>query len=269
MLKVRVISAVVLGLVALLLTWLGGPWFRLLVALGSAAVFYEWWGIVSPRAAPPLRAAFIALFAVLLALLLLGSGASTLWLALAVAVLLAALAAAAVRSAGWVPGGIAYAVAPAIALALLRDVGTAGLTAILYLFAIVWATDIFAYFAGRRFGGPKLAPAISPGKTWSGALGGTVGGIIAGLAVTLAAGSGRLVLFAVLALVLSVVSQVGDLFESFLKRRFGVKDSGRLVPGHGGFMDRVDGLIAAAIALYLAGALAGGAENPSAVLFGP
>ena len=142
-----------------------------------------------------------------------------------------------------------------------------GLLAILFLFAVVWATDIFAYFVGRSLGGPKLAPAISPGKTQSGAIGGTVGGVLAGIALAAFAGLGNLPLLALVALLLSIVSQVGDLFESWVKRRHGVKDSGNIIPGHGGVMDRVDGLVAAAFALYAIGSMLGSADKPAQALF--
>src|SRR5690606_13899764 len=122
--------------------------------------------------------------------------------------------------------------------------------------AVVWVTDILAYFVGKAVGGPKLAPSISPGKTWSGAIGGAAGGTLAGLIVAqFVPTTAGMAVICVAALALSVVSQAGDLFESSLKRRFSVKDSGRIIPGHGGVMDRVDGLVAAAFALYLAGAL--------------
>ncbi len=125
----------------------------------------------------------------------------------------------------------------------------------------MWATDIFAYFVGRAVGGPKLAPHISPGKTWSGAIGGTAAAVIAAALVGLWLPQSS-TLLGLLALALSVVSQAGDLFESWVKRRAGVKDSSHLIPGHGGVMDRVDGLVAAAVALYLIGAAAGGIGHP-------
>ena len=154
-----------------------------------------------------------------------------------------------------------------LALAMLRGDDTAGLIAILFLFSVVWSTDILAYFVGRAVGGPKLAPSISPGKTQSGALGGTVAGVVAGVAVGLAAGAAPLLAMAGVAALLSVVSQAGDLFESWVKRRHGVKDSGWIIPGHGGVMDRVDGLVAAAFALYLIGWALGGADKPAHGLF--
>ncbi|MER9183789.1 phosphatidate cytidylyltransferase, partial [Mesorhizobium sp. M0767] len=137
----------------------------------------------------------------------------------------------------------------------------------LFLFAVVWATDIFAYFVGRSIGGPRLAPSISPGKTRSGALGGVVGGVVAGLLLAAVAGTGNLVVLGVVALVLSIVAQAGDLFESWVKRRHGRKDSGTLIPGHGGIMDRVDGLVAAAFALYVIGWISATADHPAQGLF--
>jgi phosphatidate cytidylyltransferase len=167
----------------------------------------------------------------------------------------------------WDASGIAYAALSGFSLAFLRDGDRSGLLAILFLFAVVWATDIFAYFVGRAVGGPKLAPAISPGKTRSGALGGAAGGVIAGMLVGLFAGTGDLVRLGLVALVLSIVAQAGDLLESWVKRRHGRKDSSQLIPGHGGVMDRVDGLVAAALALYVIGWLSAGAEHPAHGLF--
>jgi phosphatidate cytidylyltransferase len=132
---------------------------------------------------------------------------------------------------------------------------------------VVWATDICAYFVGRAVGGPKLAPSISPGKTQSGALGGTVGGVVAGLLLATGAGAGNLATLGLVALVLSVISQAGDLFESWVKRQHGAKDSSTLIPGHGGVMDRVDGLVAAALALYVIGWICASADHPAQGLF--
>ena len=130
----------------------------------------------------------------------------------------------------------------------------------MFLFAVVWATDIAAYFVGRAIGGPKLMPQVSPKKTWSGAIGGTHRRrSLAAVAVAKFAGLDGLVRDrASLAVVLSVVAQAGDLFESALKRRFGAKDSSQLIPGHGGLMDRLDGFVAAAVLAALIGLLRGG-----------
>jgi phosphatidate cytidylyltransferase len=158
----------------------------------------------------------------------------------------------------WAASGIAYALALFLSMWLLRGDSYLGLVAILFLFAVVWATDILAYFAGRTFGGPKLAPRISPKKTWSGMIGGVVGGVVAGLLLLKVAGLEFRMMHAVLAAVLSLASVFGDLFESAFKRRFAVKDSGHLIPGHGGFMDRLDGFLVAAAVAALIGVMHAG-----------
>ena len=143
---------------------------------------------------------------------------------------------------GWHVGGFAYALIPAISLLWVRDrAGSQGLELILWVFIITWATDIGAYFAGRAIGGPKLAPQISPNKTIAGLVGGiAAAGILAGAWVHYTH-LDRLLLS--LAPVFALAAQGGDLFESWLKRRAGVKDSGRMLPGHGGVLDRLDGLV--------------------------
>jgi phosphatidate cytidylyltransferase len=156
-----------------------------------------------------------------------------------------------------------YAGALLTAPIILRRDPNVGLAAILFLFALVWATDIAGYFAGRTFGGPKLAPKISPNKTWSGAIGGFTGAIIAGVAVAKFFALGDLVTIGIVALVLSAVAQAGDLFESAIKRRFGAKDAGNLIPGHGGFMDRLDGFVIAAAAAAALGILRSGLDSPA------
>ena len=266
-LQLRFLSAVVLAIVVLGLTWLGGLPFRLFAALIGAAIFYEWCAMsrtVANASYQMLTALFLA--AVLLALLA-GLPAATVLLVLAGAVV-ASIAVGLVRGQGsWPTIGLAYAGFSAVSLAFLRGGDHSGLVAILVLFATVWATDILAYFAGRTIGGPKLAPAISPGKTWSGAIGGAVGGLAAGFIAAALAGVANLSVLGLVALLLSVLSQMGDLFESWVKRRCGVKDSGAIIPGHGGVMDRVDGLVAAAFALYVIGWMAGGADHPAHGLF--
>jgi phosphatidate cytidylyltransferase len=142
--------------------------------------------------------------------------------------------------------GIPYIVFGSIALLWVRGVPDDGLGLLIYLLFAVWATDIGAYAAGRTIGGPKLAPRISPKKTWAGLIGGMISAAVFGAGVALAFGAARPGFAALLAAVLAVVSQVGDLFESGVKRHYDVKDSGRLIPGHGGLLDRVDGLIVAA-----------------------
>jgi phosphatidate cytidylyltransferase len=163
----------------------------------------------------------------------------------------------------WLAGGALYAGVLAAAPILLRRDPEYGFVAVVMLFAVVWTTDIAAYFAGRLIGGPKLWPRASPKKTWSGALVGTVAAILAALAVARAAAIGNLAAIAVLSFLLSVASQLGDLFESAIKRRFGAKDASKLIPGHGGLMDRLDGFVAAAAVAAVIGLARGGLHAPS------
>ncbi len=161
----------------------------------------------------------------------------------------------------WITAGIGYAGALLLAPMLLRGEDSLGFVALVLLFAIVWTTDIFGYFAGRAFGGPKLMPSVSPKKTWSGAIAGVIGAMIAAVLVVGVFGEFNKPAIAVLALVLSVVSQSGDLLESHIKRRFGAKDASTLIPGHGGVMDRLDGFWAAALVACLIGLLRGGFDE--------
>lgn len=261
-LQQRVISAIILAAIVLALTWVGGMPFRLLAAAIGALVFYEWTTMSDAAAKDrPLWMAAWILVALALAALVWGGFGD--WILVASGgVSIAIILFGVMRGQGGLTGrGMLYALLPAIALAGLRGDSMPGLWAIIYLFAVVWATDIFAYFVGRAVGGPKLAPSISPGKTWSGAIGGAVFALLAAVAVAFAHGSASPVLLAAIALPLSAISQIGDLYESRFKRRFGAKDSSNLIPGHGGVMDRVDGLVAAAVALYLGGLVAFGAAQ--------
>lgn len=266
-LQLRVVSAVVLAVIALGLTWLGGLSFRLLSAAMTAVIFYEWTRMSRPTAVAGLGFLPEALLLVFIGALIAGLPASWLLPLVAALVVVTSVAARISGTTQWDASGLAYAAVSGLSLALLRDGDHAGLVAILFLFAVVWATDIFAYFVGRAVGGPKLAPSISPGKTQSGALGGAVGGVVAGVLLAAAAGAGNLAVLGLVALVLSIVAQAGDLFESWVKRRHGRKDSSALIPGHGGVMDRVDGLVAAAFALYVIGWISATADHPAQGLF--
>ena len=155
---------------------------------------------------------------------------------------------------GWKAAGFVYALAPALSLLWIRDRADDGLALVLWIFIITWAVDTGGYFAGRKFGGPKLAPAISPNKTWAGLIGGVTLATLAGGAWVLANGLNPWLLL--LAPLFAVAAQMGDLFESGLKRRAGVKDSGNWLPGHGGLLDRIDGMVPVAV-LTLVAELAG------------
>jgi phosphatidate cytidylyltransferase len=162
----------------------------------------------------------------------------------------------------WVASGIPYAGALALAPIVLRADDADGFLAMIFLFAIVWTTDISAYFAGRALGGPKLVPQVSPNKTWAGAVAGLIASAVVAVAVAKMAALTAFFALAMVAVVLSIFAQGGDLFESFLKRRFHAKDSSRLIPGHGGLMDRLDGFVSASVAAALIGLARGGFEAP-------
>ncbi|HVV80164.1 MAG TPA: phosphatidate cytidylyltransferase [Pseudolabrys sp.] len=164
---------------------------------------------------------------------------------------------------GWAFLGLVYAGLLLIAPVLLRHDQSYGMAAIFILFAIVWTTDIAGYFAGRAIGGPKLAPLVSPKKTWSGAIAGLIGSMIVVAAGAQYIGGTRIVPLVALAVVLSISSQAGDLAESALKRRFDVKDASQIIPGHGGVMDRLDGFWAAVICAAVIGVVRGGFSEPA------
>lgn len=154
----------------------------------------------------------------------------------------------------WIVLGAIYAALFFAAMFLLRN-SPYGLIAILWLFGLIWASDVAAYFAGKAIGGPKLWPAVSPNKTWSGSIAGTLAGIIAGLAVLWTAGLMLHPMHILITLAVVIAAQCGDLLESAVKRHFRVKDSSQLIPGHGGVMDRCDSLVLASVVALLIGGL--------------
>ena len=158
----------------------------------------------------------------------------------------------------WIAAGLFYAAVMVVAPVVLRTDAEFGFAALVLLFAVVWSTDIFGYFAGRAIGGPKLLPAVSPKKTWAGAVAGAAGAVAVTVLAARWFGLVDLGAIAAVALVLSVVSQFGDLLESWIKRRFGAKDASHLIPGHGGVMDRLDGFWAAALVGAAIGLARGG-----------
>lgn len=248
----RVVSALILVPVTLACLWAGGwPWAALLL-LGLGLLCWEWTRITGgePRGTEGLMLNAAVLGGGVLGLLGQG-GWGLVWLgACAAAMLLRADRPAVGR--GWQPGGILYIGGAGLALAMLRQ-EPAGLADVVFLLLVVWASDIGAYLAGRWLGGRKLAPAISPGKTRSGAAGGLVAAMAVGGVASQALAPGGLGTALALAATLGIVSQAGDLFESWVKRRFRVKDSSALIPGHGGLLDRVDSLLLAAPAAALLG----------------
>jgi len=264
-LPARVGAAVVLMALALGSAWAGGYWFTAFWLIAAIIVDWEWQNLIGgPNR--DLRGAFGAVGLFIAAPL--ATNDAVFW---AIVALLAGAIGASLTS-GSKPrfrllpaAGVLYAGAMLISVCLLRASSSDGLPAILWLFAVVWGADVMAYFGGRLIGGPKLWPRISPGKTWAGFGVGVVCGALAGLLAAGAASSS--VLLFVFGLATAAVSQGGDLFESFLKRRFGVKDSSHLIPGHGGLMDRLDGFIAAAVFAALVGAARHGIVDIAAGIF--
>lgn len=263
-LRLRIISGVILGILVLATIWAGGLWFRALATLIMLLMHYEFTTIVAAPQKTPLANA-IGWLAVLATAVFIMTSLPSMALA-AIAIGAAGAGFSGLRSGAglWSATAVLYAGFSGLALAEIRGEGLFGLFAMLFVIAIVWSTDTLAYFCGRALGGPKLAPRISPGKTWSGAIFGAAAGVAAGIGVALAVRQGGGWLVPLVALALSAASQLGDLFESWVKRRFGAKDSSHLIPGHGGVMDRVDGLVFAAFAAFLIGSMLPLADHASA-----
>lgn len=261
MLSAAILIPLVVALVVI------GRWaFQALLAVAVVVMAIEWAGLITARfgSASGRLAGTLVMVVVLAAILLFALG----WHEAALGLVLLGALAGALLAWGfggpplWTAAGVGWVGLPVLALLWLRALPELGLAALLWLLVVVWSTDTAAYVAGRGLGGPRLAPSISPGKTWAGLLGGMLGAALAAVIGAWAIGawavdSGRWLLAAALGAGLAVVAQLGDLFESALKRRAGVKDSGHLIPGHGGVLDRVDGLLFAAPALAALGLLLG------------
>jgi phosphatidate cytidylyltransferase len=259
-LALRVCSALVLVPLALGAAYLGGWPFAVLWGLAAMVVLWEWNSLVAGSDQRIVLTTGGASLALAIALVLTGHLLAAV-IVLAISTLgVASLAPAKRRT--WIAAGVPYAGALGVAPIVLRSDNGEGFLAIIFLFAVVWTTDIAAYFAGRAIGSPKLMPRVSPNKTWSGAIGGTLAAVVVALALAKVTALSGLFAIAMLAVILSICAQGGDLFESFLKRRFGAKDSGHLIPGHGGLMDRLDGFVTASVMAALIGLLRGGFEAP-------
>jgi phosphatidate cytidylyltransferase len=248
----RVLSAAALAALALAAT-LYSPWtFLALVVVGAAVVAWEWARLTRGRDfdATALLATFsVAILAISVAMdragygfFLVAAAATTIW-----------FSRDRTFSRPWAIAGLLYAALPAAALMWLRNDEAFGAAAVIYLFAVAWTADTASYAAGRLIGGPKLAPHISPHKTWSGFIAGILAPSLVGYIAARAMESGSALRLALVSVALAIACQFGDLLESWVKRRFGAKDSSRLIPGHGGLLDRIDGLMMAAV---LAGLIA-------------
>ena len=239
----RVASGIVAAPLFLLLVYLGAPYFNVLVAVIAGVMAWEFTRMDGEGGTKRRSLIAVASVAAVAAASLINAQVA---LALVLATTIAVYAAdqiAGRKGFYLVQGAIPYVAVPAISLIIVL---ARGWETMFWFLAVVWMTDIGAYACGRLIGGPKLAPTISPNKTWSGAIGGLIFGTAAGLGVLAWVGASLSAQLIAFSLAIAVLTEVGDLFESGLKRKFHVKDSGGIIPGHGGVMDRFDGLWAAA-----------------------
>jgi phosphatidate cytidylyltransferase len=253
----RVLAASVLAPAAIAIAYAGGWLWTALVTLAAIGLYVEWLMIVGLVHQKRVVAYGIIILLVAGYTIAVGRIADSSIL-LAIGLVAVALASPGWRH--WTTAGLLYAFAALFGSIVVRLDPVWGFTALMFVLLIVWVTDIGGYFAGRGIGGPKLWPRVSPKKTWAGAIGGFV------LSLMIAAGFAALNLgkigpLLLLAAVLSIASQLGDLFESAVKRRFGVKDSSQIIPGHGGLLDRLDGFVAAVVLAAIFGLLRGGADG--------
>jgi phosphatidate cytidylyltransferase len=265
-LGLRIAAAVVLIPLVLALVWLGGWWFAGLLVLAGGLMAREWCAIVHDGAPVQFGLHLLGVLAATVIANLYGGAAAlacigVVWLAASVHTRLVRH-----RHDFWALAGVLYVALPLAALMGLRADPDYGLLAVVWLMVVVWSADTAAYAAGRGIGGPKLAPRISPGKTWAGLAGAAAGAALAGGLVGWLGGLAWLAPVALVAGAIGVVEQGGDLFESLLKRHHKRKDSGAVIPGHGGMLDRVDGLVAAALVAVIIGLVNGGPHHTGAGL---
>lgn len=259
-LVLRVVSSLVMAPLALGAAYLGGLEFLVFWTIAALIVLWEWDTLVCTHDKFPVFT--IGAVAVV--------GTSLLWAIdrPATASILIALGLLGVASLAtkvgrtWCVAGLVYAGALLIAPVVLRADRTHGLSAIVFLFAVVWMSDIGAYVVGRAVGGPKLMPWVSPNKTWSGGVGGLAVGVGGGIIAAQYFGIENLSVVGLVAAAISLVSQAGDLAESAIKRRFNAKDASWLIPGHGGLMDRLDGFLTASVVAVGIGIAHGGVAAP-------
>jgi len=256
-LRLRVLSALVLAPLPIVAIWLGAPFLHILIVTAAMVMAWEWGRLCTGGGSGSGKALVGAVVAAVVAAAVFGIWTGAI-LSFAGALIVWWIAMREVAAAPiWVAAGSLWVALPCVILLWLAANADAGRTTLLWVFAVVWATDIGAYAAGRQLGGPLLAPSWSPRKTWAGLLGGILCAALVGWATAGVLGA------AVLPLVLTsaglaIVEQFGDLAESVAKRRFGVKDASSLIPGHGGLLDRLDGLLAVIPAVALLTLIGGG-----------
>ena len=256
-LLMRIVVAAVLIPLAVAIAYFGGWLWIALVTAAAIGLFVEWLAVVGLAGTVALAirgGVALALGGICFAVGRIDAALIVLTIGLV------AVGSTAPDRRSWAAAGFCYAAAAEIASVLLRLDPVMGFAALMFVLVIVWVTDSGGYFAGRGIGGPKLWPRVSPKKTWAGAVGGFVASLAVGYGFAVF-DLGRTVPLLLAAAVLSVASQLGDLLESAVKRRFGVKDSSHIIPGHGGLMDRLDGFVAAVVLAALFGFLRGGADG--------
>jgi len=253
----RVVAALVLAPIAVAIAYAGGWLWTVLVTVAAIGLYLEWLAIVGAARQMRVVAPGVVGLAIAGCCMALGRiDAALVPLALG----FAGVALFSMERRGWTAAGFGYAAAAQLASVLVRLDRFWGFVALILILLVVWVTDIGGYFAGRGIGGPKLWPRVSPKKTWAGAVGGFAASLVVAAGFALF-GLGRAIPLLVLGAALSIVSQLGDLFESAVKRRFGVKDSSRIIPGHGGLLDRLDGFVAAVVLAAIFGFLREGVDG--------
>ena len=249
-LQKRILSGLAVAAIAVLAVYAGPVPFAVLTLLIAAVMSWEWGRVVRSEGFDTIG--WVHMICVALAAVLAGLGMAGLAVA---AVITGAITVLALSFGGTTTQlsslGVLYTGLPLVSLIWLRSDESLGFLAVVFVLLVVAATDTAAFVSGKAAGGPKLAPTISPGKTWAGLIGGVVSAAIAAALFSRVTGTGSIYWLAALGLILGLVAQGGDLGESALKRRFGLKDASDLIPGHGGFMDRMDGIVTAALAAAL------------------
>jgi phosphatidate cytidylyltransferase len=275
-LQKRILSAAVLLPVTAAVIAFGRPYFELWVAAFAGVMAWEWSQVCSRRRNPrdpapgarlPAAAwhlpGIVLILTAVVAVLSLGfapSGPRTAWTILGVGALLSVVLATNHHAgrAMWFPLGAVYATVPALSLVAIRAEPDFGRASVFWIIALVVAADTGGYLVGRTIGGPKLAPRISPNKTWSGLAGAVAGAALVGLLTAFILNHTNVLMLTLLSAGLGLIEQAGDLAESAFKRHFGVKDTSQIIPGHGGVLDRVDGLLTVVVAVWIANKVAGG-----------